>query len=353
MLQLSWDFIGPLCTAVVKSFWKDGKLTHQMLAVVIKLIYKGGERSSIKNWWPISLCNCPYKLVAKILASRVKVLLPDLVDAQKTGFVSGRHIQDNILAVKLLQESARKSKDPLAMMLFDFAKAYDLFDHKLIWDVLESMGFCSEFITLVQGLITGSSAKVNFNGLFTAWFPLYCGVKQGCPIAPLIFALSTQPLMVILKEHLASGAVKGIPIGAGNQILFQLFADDTGLFFHATEDNFHTAVMDCLHIFERISGARVNLDKSTIVQLDSRMQPAWFSLAGCKIAASGQVLKYLGCQFGRNLTQQQEVNFVLEKVRKHLRHWSNRLLTMSSKLIAIKHILCAIPVFYLMILDFT
>jgi hypothetical protein len=209
MLQFSWDFIGPLCTAVVKSFWQNGKLTCQMLAVVIQLIYKGGERSSLKNWCPMSLCDFPYKLVSKILASQLKTLLPDLVDLQQTGFVFGRHIQDNILAVKILQEQSRKSKDSLAiMMLLDFTKAYDLVDHKLIRDILERIGFCPEFVTLVQGLITGSSAKVHFNGLFTSWFPLARGIKQGCPLAPLLFALSTQPLMAILKQHLASGAVK-------------------------------------------------------------------------------------------------------------------------------------------------
>jgi hypothetical protein len=55
MLQSCWDFVGPLCISVVRSFWKDGLLSRQMQSIVIKLIYKGGERSLIKNWCPISL----------------------------------------------------------------------------------------------------------------------------------------------------------------------------------------------------------------------------------------------------------------------------------------------------------
>jgi hypothetical protein len=188
------------------------------------------------------------------LANRLKNLLPDLVEPQQTGFVHGRHIQDNILAITLLQESARKSQEPLAMMLLDFAKAYDLVDHQYLWDTLAAVGFSTDFTSLVQGLITGSSAKVHFNGLFTSRFPLQQGVKQGCLLAPLLFALSTQPLMVILKEYLESGTIKGIPIGGEQQILSQLFADDTGLFFQATEENFE-AISECLAIFERISGA--------------------------------------------------------------------------------------------------
>jgi hypothetical protein len=95
------------------------------------------------------------------------------------------------------------------------------------------------------------------------------------------------------------------------------------------------------------------LDKSIIVQLDAGPQPEWFSKAGLKIAESGQVLKYLSCPFGRNLTPQQEVDFVLDKLRKRLQHWSYRILTLPSKLIALKPILRAMPVFHLMILDFT
>jgi hypothetical protein len=123
MLQTCWDFMSPLCISVVQSFWRTGKLNGQLLAAVIKLIYKGGERSSLKNWRPISLLKCPYKVVAKILANRLKKLLPGLVEPQQTGFVHGRHIQDNILAVQLLQERSRKSKSPFAMLLLDFTKA--------------------------------------------------------------------------------------------------------------------------------------------------------------------------------------------------------------------------------------
>jgi hypothetical protein len=139
-------------------------------------------------------------------------------------------------------------------------------EHQFLWDVLAAMGFSSEFILLVRGLITDSTSKVHSNGLFTNRFPIERGVKPGCPLAPLLFALSTQPLMLILKEHLQEGKVYGIQIGDSEQILFQVFANDTELFFQATEENFRS-VMECLAIFERISGQRVNLDKSTIVQL--------------------------------------------------------------------------------------
>jgi hypothetical protein len=75
-----------------------------MLSAIIKLIYKGGERDLLKNWRPISLLNVPYKLVAKLIANRLRSILSKLVDTQQTGFMKGRHIQDNILTLKFSQE---------------------------------------------------------------------------------------------------------------------------------------------------------------------------------------------------------------------------------------------------------
>jgi hypothetical protein len=75
--------------------------------------------------------------------------------------------------------------------------------------------------------------------------------------------------------------------------------------------------------------------------------------AGCKITELGQVMKYLGYPFGRNLKRQQEINFILKKIRKRLRHWSYNLLSMPDKIIVLKHILQAMPVFHVMILKFT
>jgi hypothetical protein len=71
------------------------------------------------------------------------------------------------------------------------------------------------------------------------------------------------------------------------------------------------------------------------------------------VVADGQLIKYLGCPFGRKITQHQEAQFILNKMRSKLRHWTNRMLTMASKLVLLKYVLRAMPTFYLMLLDFT
>jgi hypothetical protein len=107
----------------------------------------------------------------------MKALIPKLVDTKQTGFVAGRHIQDSTLTLKFAQEKARHSKEPVAMFLIDFSKAYDRVEHFYMCKTMQAMGFLTDFIKLIQGLVEPGSAKVHFNGLFTSHFPLQRGVR--------------------------------------------------------------------------------------------------------------------------------------------------------------------------------
>jgi hypothetical protein len=93
----------------------------------------------------------------------------------------------------------------------------------------------------------------------------------------------SQPLIDLLKQGLAAGNLEGIAIGGNKQLLYQLYADDTGIFFNAYEENVH-AIMDRLTRYENNSGAKINLSKSVLIQLDQGPKPGWFQQAGCAIA---------------------------------------------------------------------
>jgi hypothetical protein len=167
MLLKCWDFLGGDCCAIIHDFWTKQKLSKQMLSAKIKLIHKGGEKQFLKHWRPISLLNVPYKIIAKLLADRLKHILPNLVDIQQTGFIQGCSIHDNILTLKLAQEKAIREKRPISMLQINFQKVYDRVEHKFIWDVMRKFGFLDLYIKLVQGLVEGGTAKAHFNGHFT------------------------------------------------------------------------------------------------------------------------------------------------------------------------------------------
>lgn len=115
-------------------------------------------------------------------------------------------------------------------MKLDFAKAYDRIDHGFLWETLKAMRLDPFLIQLIQGLVCNAEAKVHVNGLFTKAFPLDRGVRQGDPLSPFLFVLSSQPLMRLLEDMKNKDELVGLKITQDESLLYQLFADDTTLF---------------------------------------------------------------------------------------------------------------------------
>ena len=59
---------------------------------MLTLLYKKGEREDISNWWPISFLNVDYKIITKIIAERLKPLVPNIIHPDQKGYVNGRNI---------------------------------------------------------------------------------------------------------------------------------------------------------------------------------------------------------------------------------------------------------------------
>ncbi|KAL3700944.1 hypothetical protein R1sor_018966 [Riccia sorocarpa] len=91
-----WDFIRDDCLEMVKIFWDKKLLLNADTQGCIKLLAKNEDKQWIKNWRPITLMSCTYKIISKLIANRIKPLLSNLIDAEQSGFVPGRRIDDNI-----------------------------------------------------------------------------------------------------------------------------------------------------------------------------------------------------------------------------------------------------------------
>ncbi|KAL3691868.1 hypothetical protein R1sor_005519 [Riccia sorocarpa] len=352
VLREFWEEARGPCKEMLECFWETEQLTAAEKKGVIKLIPKNEETCKLTNWRPITLTGITYKLISHILANRLKSLLPGLITGQQTGFVPGRTIFDNILSLKLGEEWATESGQDVFFLKLDFVKAYDRIRHIYLWETLRAMGFGEKVIRLFQGLMCGAEATVHHNGEFTDVFTLERGVRQGCPLAPFLFSLSTEPLMLMLQEAADQQSLHGIKIKENKQLMFSLFADDTGLCLKATEGNF-LAAKELIDRFELISGAQLNVAKSLIIPIGMETVPRWMLMTGCKVAAEGEIHTYLGAPVGVGIAEDQLEAFLLEKLTKKVNFWANRMLSWEGRCTVLKHALSMIPNYYLMTLGLT
>ncbi|KAL3687387.1 hypothetical protein R1sor_013696 [Riccia sorocarpa] len=105
--------------------------------------------------------------------------------------------------------------------------------------------------------------------------------------------MSTWPLIMALREEERVGHLQGLNIGGDHTLLHQLFADDTCICITAEERQFEK-LKEVIKEFENASGARLNLQKSIVMQLRSQQHPDWMGQTGCEIAGLGSSFKYLG-----------------------------------------------------------
>jgi len=149
---------------------------------LITLIPKSGDHAKIGNWRPITLLGSLYKILAKTLARRLQVFLPNVIRPSQTGFVEGRSILDNTFLAQEAQDWAEESNQDLVLLLLDFEKAFDRIEWSFLFEALAKLGFCSKWILWVSSLYSLVSSTIKLNGVegsaFLLAIPLHPG--DGC-----------------------------------------------------------------------------------------------------------------------------------------------------------------------------
>ena len=120
--------MGEVVVTVVLDFLNDGIILLALNHTNIVLIPKVKNLEKMSNFRPISLCNVIYKIISKVLANRLKQVLPDIIPPTQSALVTGRLITDNILvAYETLHtmHSRKKGKTSFLALKLDVSKAYD------------------------------------------------------------------------------------------------------------------------------------------------------------------------------------------------------------------------------------
>ena len=132
---------------------------------IIKLIpTKDAELYLIKNWRPLSLLNTDYKIAAKAIANRMKLVLPDVINNDQTGFLKGRFIGENVRLIDSVIRYAAEKNIPGLLLFIDFEKAFDSLERQFILDSLRYFGFGPSLINWLEVLYCKTEGCVLNNG---------------------------------------------------------------------------------------------------------------------------------------------------------------------------------------------
>jgi hypothetical protein len=172
-----------VCKAVLE-FFNSGYLDPSVNATNIVLIPKIKKPTRVTEYRLISLCNVIYKLIAKVLANRMKKVLANIISLNQSAFIPVRLIIDNtIVAFEALHTMDVKLKGRKGYMTLklDISKAYD----RVEWDYLEAimlkLGFDERWVPLIMTCVRFVSYSILINGQPYGYLKPSRGIRQGDP----------------------------------------------------------------------------------------------------------------------------------------------------------------------------
>ena len=196
-------------TELLVKIWKKGEVPQDFKDASIVSLFKKGQRLLCDNYRGISLLSVAGKILARVIINRINFHLTDLVCSEsQCGFRKGRGTVDMVFCLRQLQEKSREHRKPLYMAFIDLTKAFDTVSRSALWIVLEILGLPNQMRKIIRSFHDGMLAQIIQGGKISEAFGVENGTKQGCVLAPLLFAL----YFAMMLEQALKGKSYGVPV---------------------------------------------------------------------------------------------------------------------------------------------
>lgn len=204
-----------------------------------------------------------YKILSKLLASRLKGVIGKLVSSSQTAFVTGRYIMDGVLVVNEVLDLAKSEKRSCMVMNMDFEKAYDCVGWNFLRYLLRRMGFGERWLRWMEGYVFSSFMSVLVNASATKGFQVERGLRQGYHISLFLLILVMEALSSLMRKVMELGKFSGFKFNRDEEVTMLQFADDTVLVVDEKWDNIW-GIKVILRVFQMMLGLKINFQKSKI-----------------------------------------------------------------------------------------
>ncbi|GAU32090.1 hypothetical protein TSUD_152950 [Trifolium subterraneum] len=328
-----------------QEFHLSTKLPSCFSSFFIALIPKVLSPHQVSEFRPISLLGSLYKLLSKVLASRLGTVMDNIISKSQSAFIKGRFLVDGVVVINEVVDLAKRAKEECVIFKVDFEKAYDSVSWNFLNYMMLRMGFGTKWRNWMKVCVCNGQLSVLVNESPTEQVNISRGLKQGDPLAPFLFLLVAEGLSALSQRAVSLGFFKGFHVTTEVSVSLLQYADDTLFIGEVCVENLW-AMKAILRWFELMSGLKVNLSKSRLfgVNVSSTFLEGAASFLHCKIGSLPFI--YLGLPVGANLRRALTWDPVVKTIQKCLFSWRNRYVSLGGRVVLINSVLTSIPVFY-------
>ncbi|CAN1808108.1 Transposon TX1 uncharacterized 149 kDa protein [Linum perenne] len=198
-----WEEVGGVLFREFVAWLEECRLPQFVKETNIILLPKVEVPSSMKELRPISLCNVLHRIVAKMLANRLRTIMPRLVSEEQSAFIQGRSIIDNVMiyfeAVHTMSLRRNHKHGEVALKV-DISKAYDRVEWKYLEAILKKLDFADKWVGWMMMSIMSVEYEVSINNSRYGRITPSRGLRQGCPLSPFLFVVQKGYHRLFIKR---------------------------------------------------------------------------------------------------------------------------------------------------------
>jgi hypothetical protein len=222
----NWEILHQEVCDAIMYFFDTCNLDASINATVIALVPKIKNPIAVTDFRPISLCNVVYKILSKILANRLKGILPCIISGSHSAFISDRLITDNIIvAYETLHTMQTRlwGRTGYIGVKLDMSKAYDRVEWSFLEAVMFKLGFAPVWIKMVMACVKTVNYSVVVNGNVVGKIFPSRRLRQRDPISPYLFIICTEVFSSLLQNAQMKGFISGVPTSKKGPKITHLF----------------------------------------------------------------------------------------------------------------------------------
>jgi hypothetical protein len=341
-----WPVIASDFYELCDKFYEGSICLESINGSYVTLIPKISSPTSVGDYRPISLLNTSMKILTKILANRLQLVITSLIHQNQYGFIQGRTIQDCLAWAFEYISICHKSGKEMVILKLDFEKAFDRLEHAAIIDILRHKGFGDRWLHWISLILDSGTSQILLNGVPGRRFHCKHGVRQGDPLSPLLFVLAADLLQSIINKAKDCDILKlPIPLSCGSDFPIIQYADDTILILEACPRQlFFLKAM--LNSFADSTGLHVNYNKSNIypINVSEQKMAMLANTFHCKVGSLP--FTYLGLPLGLKRPNLEAFLPLIQKIERRLASTSI-FLSQAGRLQMVNAVFSSLPTFYM------